>query len=506
MAVVVEPTLTEEKIRELLAEKSEQPSLDFKRSSNLDQRSELVELVKDIAAMQSQEHGGYIVIGADDYGNVVADVTERDVTLFDEANLRGKVRKFIPEPFTIQSAHHVIDGHRVIGVYVGPNPHGWAVFSNVGDYVDPGSGKTTVCFRPGDVLVRRGSASTRWETSDQVRLIEQLIARRKDTWAVEITAQLANIAAEAEKTRHLQDLPIEAFTWKMDEKGFEDLVAELIRRNDDMPIRRIFGRAKVDAAALIGADQDELRRLLDRISVIGAIGLYYKRSVWLEEAVSSLIEIYGLGFDDAGYGPKGIDDVWLWLDVVCRAYALGGLAVRLRCWSDVLLIATRKSDKDTSNHYGSWLRQALVMASRAHIFQTAEQSGLLGRAHNVVRSVEALHPDMTADDNRVLSSLCQFDVYAALANINKRGKISTGDFYTNFARYFSARSMPAFAAVIESPEVRQIIFDGSDRFLADAIAEINRLAGSESFAFNGYDGITDERVARFVQENRSQDS
>src|SRR5580658_2321490 len=57
MAVVVEPILTEEKLRSLLVEKHEQSCLDYKRSLNLaghaTGRRDTVELAKDIAAMHS---------------------------------------------------------------------------------------------------------------------------------------------------------------------------------------------------------------------------------------------------------------------------------------------------------------------------------------------------------------------------------------------------------------------------------------------------------------------
>jgi hypothetical protein len=68
MAVVVEPILTEEKLRSLLAEAHEQPCLDYKRSLDLTVRRDVVELAKDVAAMQSEAAGGYIVVGADDHG------------------------------------------------------------------------------------------------------------------------------------------------------------------------------------------------------------------------------------------------------------------------------------------------------------------------------------------------------------------------------------------------------------------------------------------------------
>jgi hypothetical protein len=68
MAVVVKPVLLPEKPRSFLAERCEQTDLDFKTECDLSTRYNVVSLVKDIAAMQSNDHGAYIVIGAADDG------------------------------------------------------------------------------------------------------------------------------------------------------------------------------------------------------------------------------------------------------------------------------------------------------------------------------------------------------------------------------------------------------------------------------------------------------
>lgn len=72
-AVVVEPVVTVEKLRTLLAVGCEVSSLDFKQPVGLDDHSEVVEFAKDIAAMRSC--GGYLVIGADDQGNPTGTMT-----------------------------------------------------------------------------------------------------------------------------------------------------------------------------------------------------------------------------------------------------------------------------------------------------------------------------------------------------------------------------------------------------------------------------------------------
>jgi len=124
MAVVVEPVLPEEKLRSLLAEGHEQSSLDYKKTLNLGERRDVVELTKDVAAMQSQKTGRYIVIGADDHGTVVPDLTPELARLLDEATVRGKLTRYLAEPLDIHTAQFTVDGAIVVLIYIGPHEHG----------------------------------------------------------------------------------------------------------------------------------------------------------------------------------------------------------------------------------------------------------------------------------------------------------------------------------------------------------------------------------------------
>ena len=310
---------------------------------------------------------------------------------FDEATLRPKLEKYLTAP-EIHTACHQVDGHNVVLVYIAPAPNGWSVIHTAGQYTDA-KGRDRTIFRPGDVFVRHGTSSERWNDADADRLLAQARARRKDEWRKELTKDLAAQADTARTVENLTQVPAASLSWKMDADTFEQLVTELLRRNDDVPVRRLLSQATRDAAELLDNDQEELRRLLDRVTTVAALAIEYDRAPWLERAVTTLVRIYELGFDVNGYPRQDNAVVWLWLDIVTRVYALGALAVRTKAWATVKLLADRRPEGEPFGYWGSWLRHAVTMAARAHIFETEEKAGLLARAHNIIRNIPSLHLD-----------------------------------------------------------------------------------------------------------------
>lgn len=505
MAVVVEPVLTEEKLRLLLAEGHEQSSLDYKRKLNLDDKRDVVELAKDVAAMQSEPLGGYVVVGADDNGHVVAEMTEQLASLFDETKVRAKLKKYLAEPFEIRVARHVINNSIVILIYAGPAEHGWCVFAVNGEYSAPGQRAPTVVFRIGEVFVRHGTASERWTSADLGRLVKQTIAKRKEEWRAEYREELAALAATGITATKLVALPASAISWRLDAHGFDELVTELIRRNDDIPLRQMLVKLPSDAAELLGSNPDELETLLDRLTSFGALALQFERREWLQRVIKAFVSVYEAGFDKTGQERTEPEVVQLWLDIASRVSALGGLAVRLEDWESVHNLADRRPNGNSFGHFGGWIRHAVTYAARARVFER-DKRGLIARAHNVVRAVDATHFDVEADSERVLDSLCRFDALGCLVVIGERGSLKSGNFYPSFSHYYSRRTEPIFRALIENREMRARIFPGTDRFLADALNELNSIANSESFQYNGWDGLEDDQVRAFVTSNKTPDS
>jgi len=162
-----EPRLDEAKLRELLRAAHEHEGLDYKRQLDLADRGAVLELVKDIAAFSAA--GGYLVVGCDDGGRATGLVTEEHMTLLDESRLRAKVRRYLPEPLTLRTARHELDGQRFVLIYVGSHPDGFVILQ------DDGQAANGHVFRRGDVFVRHGTASEPWNPNDFAQIKQALL-------------------------------------------------------------------------------------------------------------------------------------------------------------------------------------------------------------------------------------------------------------------------------------------------------------------------------------------
>jgi hypothetical protein len=394
----------------------------------------------------------------------------------------------------------MVNGNIVILIHVGPSEHGWCVFAVNGEY-GLKNGKVKSVFRTGEVFVRHGTASERWDDSDRERLINQVVARRKEAWRAEFRQELASLTANGLTAGNLAALPTSIATWRLDADSFDQLVMELIRRKDDVPLRQMLSRMPADAAQLIDAGSEELQTLLDRLTAFGALALQLERRKWFARVLKTFVAVYELGFDENSNDRSGLAFVQLWLDIVSRVTALGGLAVRLENWDAVRLLATCRPHANTFGYYGSWLRHAVTTAARTKIFESDEQADLISRARNVVRSISATHPDVNPESERALDSLCWFDALGCFVVIGAQGGALSGNFYPSFSHYYSRRAEPAFKALITDQEVRGKLFHGDDRFLADTMLELDRVASGESFRYNGWDGLEDQEVRSFIEAN-----
>ncbi|GAB3831787.1 helix-turn-helix domain-containing protein [Dactylosporangium cerinum] len=502
MAVVVEPVLSLEKLQSLLAEGCEQTNLDFKSECDLGTRYGIVSLVKDIAAMQSNEHGGYIVIGASDAGAPVPNLTERHLRMFDEATLRSKIVGYLQEPLDVRAARHEVDGCSVVLLYIAASPDGFHVFPRNGEYEkDDGKGgvRKEFEFRKGEVYVRRGTASTVWEPADRERVIAAIMMRRREQWRTEFRDEIVSIFSGHLTAQNLERLPTAAMTWRLDAEAFDELALELMRRKDEIPLRRGLQQAVADTAEVVSSDPADLQTLLHRVASLAALALTHRQTQWFTEALDGLVRIFE-------YQPTAADqsaDLERRLQISGHAYALGALAVRLRDWSAVRALADRQVRGREFDYYRNWLRYSIVHANRAHLLNEAT-GGIIGMAHNIIRGTAALRSDVALDDGRVLDSLCQFDALTGVIFIADPDGSGSPSYFPSFARYDQERTEPVFAALATDPAMRERIAHGDDERIANAMADIDAHAQKVGVQYDGWGGLADARsrlVLRYLDHH-----
>jgi hypothetical protein len=466
----VEPVVSEEKLRVLLAEQHESTSLDYKREADLSIKRTAVELAKDVAAMQVE--GGFIVVGADDHGHPTGLVTPADASLFDEARLRSKLRRWLPEPFGILTASHVIDGNLMVLIYVEPNPAGWVVMADDGRY----DNNQPLVFRRGDVFVRHGTASELWNQTDIDRIIDRRVAHEKEAWRSELSEEIRRLGV-ASAGAQVAYGPVAGVTWQLDADTFDGVVLELLRRNDDVPLRVLLGRAATEAGRLLETDAaDDLQTLLDRLLQLGSLAAFTARDTWVRAVIDVLVAIYERGINL----PSDRRRAALWMDLMARVFALGGLVVRTRHWSALRDLVLQRP-RGMHELYANWVRHAYTHAARAELPEPDDEGqrrhlSFVDVGARAASRVGAAHVDGASDDD-VLDSVAQFDALAALiAGVGKSGtEREYRAYYPTFHLWYSHRVEPVLAQLIADQDLRDIVVPGmSDRELAQVLLSLAR--------------------------------
>lgn len=484
--------LDSDRLRELLTEQHEYEGLDYKSAIDIGAQRHIVELAKDMAAMSAE--GGYIVIGADNDGTPVGieGAARRD---FDEARLRGRVRRYLPD-IDLRCAVHDIDGLTLAMVWIGPHPNGFAILGADGQY-QADNGQQETVFREGDVFVRRGTASVRVGYQDMVRLRERFVEQERTRVRREWAADLTESAAPAVERPGIT---------LQDELGaFFQRAEALVRTTDTVPIRLMLARIKPLVSKLIdGDDLGGLSAALDRISCLLAMSLLLDLPWLFDASVAALSEAYEAGHEwferpDA----EGIPANRIWLEVATRIFAAGGLAVRQRRWAMAKRLATEPGDRQRFAELGrSWLMHALVYASRGKLLQKEVDGkqrdlSVLKLAEEQTVRLDCLRPDERLEGDAVFTSVCQFDALQCLVVLATNERAANA--FPNFGQFYAHRSEPLIERVILDPDVRATVAPMSDQDLANAIRYLNETA-RRSF-FMAWDGFDSAIIERFLREN-----
>lgn len=492
---VVEPVVDEDKLRQLLDEGAESAQLDYKSTLDLHKTRDKVELAKDAGAMMAQ--GGYIVVGADSGGEPTGALSEADLPLFDESRLRGMLKKWLPEPFELLAKVHQIDGNWLALIYVAPRPDGICIFAADGQHEDAGKSRTV--FSQGDIFVRHGSSSERWNQHDIADFRRRVSEQERERWLEELEPLIQRI----QRGRVASDLvrsTSDALDYRIGVSTFDDVAERLIRGNDLLPIRKFFMTSRRDAETVLTADEDTgaFELILRGVSSVTAAGVLYTNRAVADEGSRSLAEIYSsVGNIAARQSEHKAASAWF--EIIAYAESVGGCAVRQQDWRTVRRLALPEVEYlQRDGYWRAWLRHGLTMAARSGVLDVPDADGrfgpgLIARAHQKSSETQALRVDVDQTSDRLLNSICQFDFLACVVAALEFGSDRGRDFYPSFSRYSSHRTAPAARRLIRDNEMRRALLnDRSDADLAAALQLIDRLASREGIRFSGWHGFTED--------------
>lgn len=530
---VLDGSVTKAKLVELIEVQTELKWLDLKAECDLDNTPGRVELAKDAGAMQIA--GGYLLVGVDDNGEVVGLPVDQ-VRLFDEAVVRDKLDKYLGTGYDVRSAVHTTetgdDPKEVAIVWVAPHPDGCNVFCANGDYTE--NGKPKSAFRAGDVYARHGSKSEPWNQADRAEANANRDRRAKERWRAEMAEEFSTALHAADTANTVTSEPSATYTWQLDAAGFEAATVELLRRDDDVPVKTMLRSAQAEVRRLVSAPvgrvgtltaadapvaADDLNTVLDRLITVAALALDLDRPRYFTMTCRAFAELYGWAVEEIWVQSSnhGLVPV-LWLRIAERLYALGGLAVRLKNWAavrDLALLDVDALDRD----YGSrtWHRDALTQSSRANLFNVTQPDGRILRAslpsfaRGIASRLPVLRPELPEFDDQVTSndalllSICSFDLLTAIVAAVDIAAATDRDVfdvsYPNFSR-FGGPYDKVVTRLLADPTMRSALLESvSDADLARVLALEDQVASKEPEGFFGWDGYRDQAVKDFIVQH-----
>lgn len=487
----------EETLRHLLAMQAESDTLDFKRGIHLDRRRDLVLLAKDIAAMSAT--GGHLVIGADERGVPTGALAERELDLLDEARLAAKLARFLPPLTAFRTAWHRIGGHAVAVIAVVPHPRGLCVMAADGEHE---GGKE---FRAGDVFVRHGTANQRWSEQDVTAFLDRQRDAVREDVRRELTEDFRLALRDAHAANPQRTQP--TLDWALDVDTFVEVAVAQLHGGEDLPIRSLLHRVPATLGA-VRAERAIQRTadVLDRAAALMCELLIAGRRDLLDIAVRTLASSWERRMDSR-HPAEPVPGSLLGIMQLERLFPVGALAVRCHEWDVVRVLATAPV-RGRGRLGPHWLRAAQRAAEREDAFSRytrprPARTAVLSLALDAVGRLPRLAPDVTADDEALTTSLCEFDLLATLTTLAAEPDAATTLDTANFAGWFSHRTDPIVLELLdERAPIRRAIYPRSDRELAEVLLVMARRAAAGDMS-GTWEGFEDQRVVRFMNHHLS---
>ena len=489
--------VSEETLDQLLAQGAEGQHLDYKRECDLATKKAQVELARDIACMAAK--GGHIVVGALDDGRPSGFVTAEHSGLLDEASVQQQMARWVPDGVHFRIGRHSKQdefGKQMRFVLIAVEVHdlGIIVMKADGQYSD-GPGPSKALFREGDVMGRvgtRNSRLTQYQVEKAFRdRVEREVDSRREQWRKDQAASMAAAMEAALLTGSASAPQVSEVTWQLPIENIQRAATEMLSRGQTEALRlMLVSTPKVLAPALTGDTPDlTLEELLDRVVTIAATAATLGNEDIYQQAVLALAKIYTAALDGSGNRRTdlAVQPTVVWRTVLERVEALGGLLVRLDRFDFIRSLVLAVSAGGEMDWYRNWLRHGLTETARCGGFTEQDNEGkkrevgLLQRSVEVVRRVDALHPDLDPEDEGILNSLCQFDAVAALVAMDEAQGAEGRYYYPNFASFYPQRTLPILLRVVNEPDLRSALGLANDGLLADSLDHMLRTAEKEAF-------------------------
>lgn len=487
----------EERVRQLLAAGGESWALDYKSELHPDDKRQLLALAKDVGAMAAR--GGDIVVGADETGATTGRVSEHDREQFDEARLRDKLKRYLGPRVALRTGVHDIDGQLVAIVAVEPHPLGVCMMAADGNH-EAGSE-----FRTADVFVRRGTQSVRWSETEVAEFIERTREQQRESVRVEVREEWQSAMGVAEAAAAVRRAPVVATSWALDLDTLVETVLQDLRQGDEVALRRLLvGLTRETALAARGPRGIERSaELLDRAVALVAEMVVIHRDDLFGDILRRLAASYETALVNE-HPASAVRAPVLGLMMLERLYAVGALLVRDGRLDLVRAVATQavRSRRGEVPFLIANIQRQARRGNFMHLIDGGRplHTWVLSRAAEAADRNHWLVPDMLGDDDRLTTSLCEFDVLCELAAMSTSGGPSSRLVFGNFAGWFSERTDPIVAELLDrSSGARAAIFPQDDQALADALRLIEH-SGQAGWGsvMPPWDGFEDERIRRFL--------
>jgi hypothetical protein len=527
LVIVVDGRTDEEKLHELLAAGAEEAALDFKASLDLSGKAskDSVEFAKDAISMGNLPAGGYLVIGVDDQGAPAHAQPPVAAEQFDSATLRAKVARYVEAPVHVVSQAHKVDGRTIVLIYVAPNPDGLPVpTSSIGQYAKS-DGTMGSVFGEGEVLTREGTSNVRLRYAhwhgllDRYRNVVRAEARRD---ADDLIRQVVE-GLRAGGSNTAPSVPLAA---GMDHETLAEALVALFESGSTVRVQQFLNNAALRSGTGTPEDRETRLGALDQITVVACQAVLYRQDDIYRLAIAALERAYKARLPT----PNSIqrvgneaDRAQHYLDVLIRVLAIGALVVRRQAW-ELLPDLSNRPVKEGGYEWLSWLRHAVTMASRARLLQDDEGNGRGGQALSLARALVAASPalrpdygtdtelpkpDVLADDDWLLNSLCEFDLWWCILAFASRPSARDGAaYYPSCAAFHQWRAQPTLIHIATEPAVRQAAFGpAADELIAKAMLTVVRTATVQSYQYGGWwnEFADDPRVAKYVTDHATED-